>query len=53
MDTRLPVSECEERSAGDEAEWGFCENCGQTFPALGPFCDEACRDDWQAREGRR
>lgn len=32
---------------------GQCHNCGAAVEGDMRFCDLDCRDDWQAREGRR
>lgn len=28
---------------------GLCLNCGEPTPAVQRWCDDECRDDWQAR----
>jgi len=31
---------------------GMCLNCGETLSRVQRWCDDQCRDDWQARQPR-
>lgn len=32
---------------------GVCHNCGEPVPDVDRWCDQDCRDDWEARHASR